>query len=294
MKLRHAPLLLVREMARHATHRGLVADTLARVIQRADELAEFVAIYWKDGRVPLSAQVKKGLAAAFPKFDAYALGEVRSRRTRQAPRRAIPRSRQAAGRSAGRSVEAPDRRRAHHSRHLGSGSEFWRRQARGLGASASRGETRSARSASELAQHARCRCERSSRSRRARINEHRARAAVPFPRCGALRSAVGRGARAGDAQVRFGCRQAAWKDHRAGRCFWLDDRFALSAFRDAAHRRSLWLGGVAARDRGEGGSVQLLRQTGRGSGAQGIRPARRDRGLAAALEHDARSRPWAS
>jgi hypothetical protein len=75
MKLRHAPLLLVREMARHKTHRGLVASTLAQVIQRADELAEFVAIYWKDGKVPLSAQVKKGLAAAFTKFDAYALAK---------------------------------------------------------------------------------------------------------------------------------------------------------------------------------------------------------------------------
>jgi 60 kDa SS-A/Ro ribonucleoprotein len=75
MKLRHAPLLLVREMARHKTHRAPVADTLARVIQRADELAEFVAIYWKDGRVPLSGQVKKGLAAAFPKFDEYALAK---------------------------------------------------------------------------------------------------------------------------------------------------------------------------------------------------------------------------
>ena len=75
MKLRHVPLLLVREMARHATHRGFVAETLAQVIQRADELAEFVAIYWKDGRVPLSAQVKKGLAAAFPKFDEYALAK---------------------------------------------------------------------------------------------------------------------------------------------------------------------------------------------------------------------------
>ncbi len=44
MKLRHAPLLLVREMARLKTHRHLVAETLARVVQRADELAEFVAI----------------------------------------------------------------------------------------------------------------------------------------------------------------------------------------------------------------------------------------------------------
>lgn len=75
MKLRHAPLLLVREMARHATHRGLVGETLARVIQRADELSEFIAIYWAGGRQPLSAQVKKGLAAAFTRFDEYALAK---------------------------------------------------------------------------------------------------------------------------------------------------------------------------------------------------------------------------
>ncbi|HEU5412420.1 MAG TPA: TROVE domain-containing protein [Candidatus Angelobacter sp.] len=75
MKLRHAPLLLVREMARLATHRHLVAETLTRVIQRADELTEFVAIYWSEGKQPLSAQVKKGLAAAFTRFDEYALAK---------------------------------------------------------------------------------------------------------------------------------------------------------------------------------------------------------------------------
>src|SRR5260221_4396252 len=75
MKLRHAPLLLVREMARLKTHRHLVAETLARVVQRADELAEFVAIHWAEGKQPLSAQVKKGLAAAFIKFDEYALAK---------------------------------------------------------------------------------------------------------------------------------------------------------------------------------------------------------------------------
>jgi hypothetical protein len=75
MKLRHVPLLLVREMARCASHRGLVAATLARVIQRADELAEFLAIYWVGGKEPLSGQVKKGLAAAFAKFDEYALAK---------------------------------------------------------------------------------------------------------------------------------------------------------------------------------------------------------------------------
>ncbi len=75
MKLRHVPLLLVREMARLSTHRHLVAETLTRVIQRADELSEFVALYWSEGNQPLSAQVKKGLAAAFTKFDEYALSK---------------------------------------------------------------------------------------------------------------------------------------------------------------------------------------------------------------------------
>lgn len=75
MKLRHVPLLIVREMARHKEHKELVAETLSRVIQRADELAEFIAIYWKEKKQPLSAQVKKGLAAAFPKFSAYDLAK---------------------------------------------------------------------------------------------------------------------------------------------------------------------------------------------------------------------------
>jgi len=81
MKLRHVPLLLVREMAALNTpingiaHRDLVASTLARIIQRPDELTEFMAIYWKDGKCPLSAQVKRGLAQAFPKFDAYQLAK---------------------------------------------------------------------------------------------------------------------------------------------------------------------------------------------------------------------------
>jgi len=75
MKLRHMPLLIVREMARFSSHRHYVASTLARIIQRADELSEFLALYWKDQKEPLSAQVKKGLASAFQKFDAYQLAK---------------------------------------------------------------------------------------------------------------------------------------------------------------------------------------------------------------------------
>ncbi|KYH00035.1 vWA domain-containing protein [Bradyrhizobium sp. DOA1] len=83
MKLRHAPLLVVREMARNEKHRALVADTLAQVIQRPDEMTELLAIYWADAlgpqqqrkRQPVSAQVKKGLARALTKFDAYQLAK---------------------------------------------------------------------------------------------------------------------------------------------------------------------------------------------------------------------------
>lgn len=75
MNLRHAPLLLVREMARHPKHKALVGETLARIIQRADELGEFVALYWKDGKQPLARQVKDGLRAAFGKFDEYQLAK---------------------------------------------------------------------------------------------------------------------------------------------------------------------------------------------------------------------------
>jgi len=86
MKLRHAPLWIVHAMAAcQGDHRLLVADTLSRVIQRADELTEFVSLYWLNGKRPLSAQVKKGLALAFPKFTAHQLakynrdGEVKLR-----------------------------------------------------------------------------------------------------------------------------------------------------------------------------------------------------------------------
>lgn len=76
-KLRHLPLFLVREIARRKeTGYAPVADTLFEVIQRADELAEFLSLYWQDDKdQPISAQVKKGLAAAFQKFDEYALAK---------------------------------------------------------------------------------------------------------------------------------------------------------------------------------------------------------------------------
>lgn len=71
--LRHAPLMLLVGLVRHGG--PLVAPTIERVIQRADDLTEFVAIYWRNGKRPFSKQMKRGLAAAFAKFDAYQLAK---------------------------------------------------------------------------------------------------------------------------------------------------------------------------------------------------------------------------
>ena len=71
-KLRHIPLLLVRELARNGK---LQAQTLTNVIQRPDEMSEFLSIYWQEGKTAVSNQVKKGLAACFNKFNEYQLAK---------------------------------------------------------------------------------------------------------------------------------------------------------------------------------------------------------------------------
>lgn len=77
--LRHVPLFLLRELARVPGAGSVVADALARTIQRPDELGEYLAIYWrgvKDAdKGPLSAASKRGLARALGAFNAYALGK---------------------------------------------------------------------------------------------------------------------------------------------------------------------------------------------------------------------------
>lgn len=68
-KLRSVPLLLARELAKKGG--SLVSTTLEKIIQRPDEITKFMQMYWKDGRTPISKQVKKGLAKAFGKFNEY-------------------------------------------------------------------------------------------------------------------------------------------------------------------------------------------------------------------------------
>lgn len=75
MHLRSVPLLLLVELARCHHGDSLVSRTVARTVQRADEITELLMCYqWRTGRKDLerlSSQLRKGLAEAFNKFDEY-------------------------------------------------------------------------------------------------------------------------------------------------------------------------------------------------------------------------------
>ena len=76
MKLRHVPLLLARELMRTVEGRKQAGSLFPQVILRADDIAEFLAIYWKDEKdEPLAKQVKKHLGESFRRFDEYQLAK---------------------------------------------------------------------------------------------------------------------------------------------------------------------------------------------------------------------------
>lgn len=84
--LRHAPLLLLLNLISRPSEKTVsVAETIAKVLCRADEPAELLALYWAGKKRPLAKQLKKGLALAMGKFDEYQLakynrpGQVRLR-----------------------------------------------------------------------------------------------------------------------------------------------------------------------------------------------------------------------
>lgn len=71
--LRHVPLLLLTDLIRRGG--SGVGDAVCETIRRADEMAELVSIYWKDGKKPISKQMKVGLAKSFAKFSEYQLAK---------------------------------------------------------------------------------------------------------------------------------------------------------------------------------------------------------------------------
>lgn len=79
--LRHVPLVLASALAK-GKEGALVSLTIENIIQRADELAELLVVHAKlNGVTPdkvkkvIPAQMKKGLARAFTKFNEYSLAK---------------------------------------------------------------------------------------------------------------------------------------------------------------------------------------------------------------------------
>lgn len=67
-KLRHAPMwMAIALIEQHA----IAAYEIANIITRADEITELLAMYWANGKKPISKQLKKALCIAFTKFDEY-------------------------------------------------------------------------------------------------------------------------------------------------------------------------------------------------------------------------------
>ena len=90
--LRHAPLWLTVAALDHPSARSktflmpgairpseAIAVCIDEVCQRADDMGELLAMYWKGGKRPLASALKKGLARAFTKFDAYRLAKYANR-----------------------------------------------------------------------------------------------------------------------------------------------------------------------------------------------------------------------
>ncbi len=76
MNLRHVALWLTLAVIDRRVGSGYdTASLIAEVCRRADEPGELLAMYWKDGRKPVPAAMKRGLARAMLRHDAYALAK---------------------------------------------------------------------------------------------------------------------------------------------------------------------------------------------------------------------------
>lgn len=79
MHIRHAPLFCMAEMMKYPRHKEGVIDLINDVIHRPDDATELIALYWRNGKLPLPNQFKKGLAHAVTKFSEYQLSKYQNK-----------------------------------------------------------------------------------------------------------------------------------------------------------------------------------------------------------------------
>ena len=73
MKLRHVPLWMLRCVGHNSPK--TIADVLPKVIQRPDELGEFLALWNKDKKHRVPRSIRRGLANALRNFNEYSLAK---------------------------------------------------------------------------------------------------------------------------------------------------------------------------------------------------------------------------
>lgn len=70
--LRHLPLYLIIQALKKSAK---CKDAIYEICSRPDQMTELLSMWWKNGKKPLPAQLKKGLAKAFTRFDEYQLSK---------------------------------------------------------------------------------------------------------------------------------------------------------------------------------------------------------------------------
>lgn len=70
--LRHLPLWLILQALKK---KAKCADAIYQICSRPDQMTELLSLYWKDGKKSIPAQMKKGLAKAFTRFDRFQLSK---------------------------------------------------------------------------------------------------------------------------------------------------------------------------------------------------------------------------
>lgn len=76
--LRHIPLFLIVQALKKPKNKHdkvSCVDAIAKICNRPDQMTELLSLYWKEGKKPLAAQLKRGLAKAFQSFDEYQLAK---------------------------------------------------------------------------------------------------------------------------------------------------------------------------------------------------------------------------
>lgn len=86
--LRHVPLLLIVSSFKCKNRMKsafmfddklmMPSDYIEKICSRPDQMTELLSLYWKDGKKSIPAQMKKGLAKAFTRFDRYQLAKYKN------------------------------------------------------------------------------------------------------------------------------------------------------------------------------------------------------------------------